>query len=158
MKICFAVLYYSPERLPEEPVAYLDRVPLFRHLPRELAAQGHSVHLVHQFSRDARLAEGGVDYRFVAESRAARGLSRLTHLGTRRPRMYWEPAGRSIAAIRDLEPDLIHFHGTVLHLNLALLLRRLGPNRPPLVVHHHGGEPARNRWLRRLQARSLGRA
>ena len=76
MKICIACLTYS-ERLPFEPKEYLASVPLFRELPRRLAARGHKVVVVHQFPRHTRLEEEGLSYLFVPSGPYSQWLGKL---------------------------------------------------------------------------------
>ncbi len=157
MKLCFALLYYDPRRAGDEPSRYLDAVPLLRHLPQALAARGHEVEAVAQFSRDAELEAGGVRYQLVAPGAAAHAASRLARLA-RQPGALWLPAWRALRHLRSAEAELWHVHGTMLHLNLGLVLAaRLG-GLPPFVLHHHGGEPSRSRPGRRWQRFVFGRA
>jgi glycosyltransferase involved in cell wall biosynthesis len=69
-----------------------------------------------------------------------------------------EAAVPAIRTIRRWQPDVVHFFGTVLTLNLALLEIGLGRNGPPIVVGHHGGWPPANPLLRRIQRATLARA
>ncbi len=158
MKISFAVFYYS-SLLPEEPRAYLEQVPLFRFLPRHLAERGHRVEMVHLFSRDAELTEGGVRYRFFRSppwlAAAARLLGRLSG----RQGVVFEPATRVLTRVRQLRPDVLHVHGIGQLLNLGILARDLArASGPPLVLHHHGGGLSRRAWVRPVQRRAWSAA
>jgi glycosyltransferase involved in cell wall biosynthesis len=156
MRICYAVLHY--DRAYSEPHGYLDRTPIHREIPREMAKLGHEVEVVHLFPVDADFAKEGVRYRFVASGPVERSLSNAVgRLLGRDPALY-EPAFRAIRAIRDSKPDLIHFHSVTLHWNLLLLLRSLGQGCPPIVLHFHGGYPARNFLARAVQRHGFQRA
>jgi glycosyltransferase involved in cell wall biosynthesis len=155
MRIVFALLYYDEARAAEGPARYLDGLPLHRGLGGELARAGHQVEVVFHFPADATLVDQGVRFRFVAPGRGARAVGALAKLSGR-GRSYYEPAARAVAAITAAGADVVHFHGTVMHLNLALLARRL--RGPALVVQHHGGGPARNPLTRRLQRIGFARA
>lgn len=157
MRICFAVLYYSPRLVSGDPAEYLSRVPLLREVPQRLAARGHRVDLVHAYPFDLDHDDGGVAYRFVAAPRAVRLAARLGERLLGRERAELEPARRAVRRVVDLEPDVVHFHGVTLHLNLGLLRRSLAPH-VPLVLHHHGGGPARRGLARRIQRRNFARA
>lgn len=150
MKVCFVHLTYNRDNLSLDRDAYLEWVNL-QQLPEEMARRGHDVHVVHLFPRDDTFAKGGVHYHFLSSGRLMRAVARLAGLMRRRPAPSMEPALRAASAIRRLRPDVIHFHGVVLTLNLFLLWLILGRRRPPIVVQYHGGGPAHNRFARRLQ-------
>lgn len=160
LRICFAMLYYAPGEDFADPARYLFKTPIHRALPQELAARGHQVDLVHLAPRDVEYVEGGVRYHFVAAPRITRGLSRAAGQLSRRDPVYYEPALRAIKLIERLRPDIVHFHGLTLNLNLFLMLvsRRLARHRPPVVLHYHGGYPSRRRFGRALQRFNLNRA
>src|SRR6185437_3227718 len=73
------------------------------------------------------------------------------------PALY-EPAMRSIERVRSLEADILHVHGTTLNLNLFLLLRAIGRDGPPAILHFHGGYPAHSRLGKRMQRHNFERA
>jgi glycosyltransferase involved in cell wall biosynthesis len=155
MRVVFALLYYDEAQAAGGPTPYLESEPLDRELGLALAHAGHEVEVVIHFPIDAILDHGRVRVRFVAPGSGAHALGSLAkRLG--RARAYYEPALRAIDAIAAAEADVVHFHGTVMHLNLALLAARLA--RPALVVQHHGGGPAKNPLTWALQRRGLGRA
>lgn len=156
MKLCYAILHYDPAYT--EPQTYLARVPIHREIPRALAAFGHQVDVVHFFPTDIDFTEDGVAYRFVAPGRIARPISQVAGHLLHRDRVLYEPATRAIRRIRALQPDLIHFHGTTLNWNLFFLFLALGNRAPPIVLHYHGGYPARNRLSRRIQRLNFERA
>ncbi|MFN8472667.1 MAG: glycosyltransferase family 4 protein [Anaerolineae bacterium] len=158
MKVCFAVLHYD-ERVAEHDVAaYLRTVPVHRALPREVAALGHDVDVVHLYPRDTVYAEDGVTYHFIASGRVPRAAARVASGIRHGDAAAYEPAWRAIDAIRALRPDIIHVHGIGLNLNLFLLYRALGRTRPPVVLHYHGGYPAVSRIGRALQRANFRRA
>lgn len=156
MRICFAVLHYTPALT--DPKAYLDGWPIHREIPKLLAERGHRVTVVMLFSTDADFVEEGVQYHFVRAGSLARLASSVIGRWRGGDRVVYEPALRAIRIIRNLHPDLIHFHGVTLNLNLTLLLRRLGDAAPPVVLHFHGGYPARNPLTRRIQRANFQRA
>ena len=166
MRVCFALPYY-PDSIIGDPQGALDRVPLLRYLPRELVKLGHDVDVVHLAPDNARHDDGGARHHFVASGRLARGGSRLVGAALRREPAFYEPALAAARKVHELSPQVVHFHGTVLHLNLGILslVERLRwPTRarrkhaPPLVVQHHGGAPSSNAIVRGLQRRLLARA
>ena len=149
MKLCYAVLHFDPAY--RDPVDYLDRVPIHREIPREMARRGHQVELIHLFPTEADFEEEGVRYRFIAPSRAATIISRLAGRMLGRDPIVYLPAIRAIRGIQRSRPDLIHFHSVNLHWNLLLLFRILGRGAPPVLLHYHGGYPAVNRLARAAQ-------
>ncbi len=150
MRVCLAALYYAPSLATETPEGYLTRLPIMRHLPQALAANGHEVHVVVLFPREATWTEGDVQYHFVSGGARGRGgWARLL------------PPRRAIRRIGQLAPDVIHFHGLILAVPLFWLSLYLGRHGPPIIGHYHGGFPSRKPLLRPLQAfslRRLGRA
>lgn len=156
MRVCFAVLYH--EAAGRSPRAYLDAMPLHRHLPRALAARGHDVHVVLAYAVDACFREDGVTYHFRAASAPARRLGRVVGRTLGHAPALYEPALRALRRIRTLAPDVVHVHGTSLHLNLALL--RLASRRggPPVVLHYHGGYPSSWAAARTVQRFNFGGA
>ena len=149
MKICYAILHY--DRAFPEPHSYLARTPIHREIPREIARLGHQAEIVHLFPCDADFEKDGVHHHFIASGPVERSLSRAAGALLGRDPAFYEPALGAARAIRASRPDLIHFHGITLHWNLLLLLCLLGKERPPLVLHFHGGYPARNRLARAVQ-------
>lgn len=149
MRICYTLLYYNPAYT--EPDAYLQIAGIMRHLPQALARLGHEVSVVILFPTDHVFEEHGVRYHFVRSNVALRFFSRLAGRWLGRQPAAFEPAFHALRQLRNLQPDLIHFHGAHLYLNHALLLALSGRKRPPIVLHYHGGEPSPNRLARRLQ-------
>ena len=157
MKLCYALLYYDPHSVDPDPRAYLASVRTAHDLPRALAARGHEVDVVHLYPFDADVREDRVHHHFVAPGALARSQGwALTRRRLNRPLA--TPAWRAISRVRRLQPDLVHFFGTSLHLNLALLFLRQNRTGPPVVLHYHGGEPAQTVLGRRLQRYGLARA
>src|SRR4051812_14907872 len=130
MRICFASLLRSKSR--EGPSSFLDRTIIYRALCRELARRGHTVDVVIPFSFDSCLKEDGVTYHFIQPGFIA---SRVSALFQSRTSRRYEPEMRCIAQIRQLEPEVIHFFGTVLHLNLWLLLQSIDYRQVPVLLH-----------------------
>ena len=156
MKICYAVLHYDKRHA--EPRSYLDRTPIHREIPREMARLGYEVEVVHLFPVNGSFEERGVRYRFVASGAPERWMSRVAGAILRRDPPLYEPALRAIEAIRESRADLVHFHSVTLHWNLLLLTQLLGRNAVPVVLHFHGGYPARNRLARSAQRAGFARA
>ncbi len=159
MRVCYAVLHYD-ERVAERDVtAYLRQVPIHRALPREMAALGHDVHVVHLYPTNAYHVEGGVTHHFVASGSMARGVARMAGRVRRREAAVYEPAVHAIETLRALRPDIVHVHGIDLNLNLFLLNFALGRRRPPpVILHSHGGYPAASRVGRAVQRANFRRA
>ena len=156
MRICFVLPYCPPDPDPE-PSAYLDCYPLLRHLPQQVAGLGHAVDVVLQHPRNAVHDEGSVRYHLVAERHLPGALGAALAALSSRERSHMVPALATIARTLSLGPDLVHVHGMVPHINLALAARALARAAIPWVAQHHGGGPARNVLARRLQRRSLAR-
>jgi glycosyltransferase involved in cell wall biosynthesis len=155
MRIVLALLYYDETRAVGGPTRYLDEEPLDRELGAALARAGHDVEVVIHFPIDTTIEHERVRIHFVAPSGGARALGSVAK-GLGRGRAYYEPALRAIDAIVRARADIVHFHGTAMNLNLALLRARLDP--AGLVVQHHGGGPAKTRMGCRLQRWGLARA
>jgi glycosyltransferase involved in cell wall biosynthesis len=156
MKIVFALLYYDEARAAGGAARYLELVPLHRELSVAMARAGHEVEVIVHFPVDAILDDEGVRFRFVAPGPGARAIGSLTkRMG--RARAYYEPALRAIGAIARAGADVVHFHGTAMHVNLALLARRLD-GAAALIVQYHGGGPAQNRLTRAIERYGLSRA
>lgn len=155
MKLCYAVLHY--DSVYADPAACLDHMPIHREIPRALAALGYRVDVVFLFPTDAEFVEEGVNYHFVASDPIARSVSKVVGRLLNRDRVLYEPAIRAIQTIRTLQPDLIHFHGATLNLNLFLLFQLLGDAAPPVLLHYHGGFPAKNPLVHRIQRANFAR-
>jgi len=148
--ICFAVFHYPSTYT--DPEDYLERMPIFRDIPRVLAERGYTVHVVHLFPSSQEFTRDGVHYHFVRSGMMARRFAQgVAWITGRKATPPYEPAWHAVQIIRRLRPDLIHFHGANLYLNHALLLAAWGGKKPPLVLHYHGGYPSPNRLVRRLQ-------
>jgi glycosyltransferase involved in cell wall biosynthesis len=156
--VCYANLYDDQTAADLPPASYLDRRALLRHLPREMVSRGHEAIVVHQFSRRHTLVEERVRHELVPSPRWMRAAAAIVGRVLGREAAHLEPAVPAVRAIRDWRPDVVHFFGSILTLNLAVLELGLGRNRPPVVVGHHGGWPAASRLLRRAQRATLARA
>ena len=121
MRLCFALLYRDPQHLDDDPAAALARVRLAHDLPSSLAGRGHDVHVVHLHGFDATYERDGVRHHFVAPGVPARALAAVLTRGSLRNRAQLTPAWRAITRVRRVRPDVVHFFGTSLYLNLALL-------------------------------------
>jgi glycosyltransferase involved in cell wall biosynthesis len=158
MRLAFVLPFFDARSVGPDPAAYLARVAAARDLPRALAARGHTVDVVHLYPFDHDLEEGGVRHHFVAPGRLAGAAAAAARVAGAPADARVVPAWRVVRAVRRLQPDVVHFLGTVLHLNLAVLAASLGAEGPPVFVHHHGGEPARHWLARRLQRFGFSRA
>jgi glycosyltransferase involved in cell wall biosynthesis len=158
LRVCFVMLHYAREVDARDLRGYLTRTPIHHALPIELAARGHDVHLVHSWPLDATLNEQGVHFHFVAEPRFASAVSNLLGATRRRDPVTYLPGRRAVRLVRSLQPDVVHFHGSTLDLNLALLRRALSSPKPIVTLHYHGGYPPRHPIARRLQRRNFDRA
>jgi glycosyltransferase involved in cell wall biosynthesis len=156
-RVCFVMLHYARESAQLEVADYLRQTPVHWALPQALAARGYEVHLVHLWPRDAFFVDQGVQFHFVAEPRASRIASRLIGAIKSGDVAAYQPAWRAIRLIRSLQPDVVHFHGCTLTLNLFLMLRTLRPLAPSVVLHYHGGYPSRKRITRAVQRYSFAR-
>jgi glycosyltransferase involved in cell wall biosynthesis len=156
MRIVITLLYYDEALAPRGAAEYLRVRPHQRQLGAALAQAGHDVEVVILFPTDAILMENGVTLRLMSPGAASRALGLAAHrLG--RARALYEPAFRAIEAIVRARADVVHFHSTTLHVNLALLALHLHDE--VLVVQYHGGGgPATNPVSRMLQRAGLVRA
>lgn len=155
MKICFVVPFRAPELGP--PRTYLARTVLHQALPARLAAAGHDVHVLVLADREERFPLDDVRYAFLPAPLPARLLAAAAGRLSRRSPAYFELATPLANAVRHLAPDVVHLHGTHLHLNVAWLHARLG-GRWPIILHYHGGFVPRAGWKRRLLRHNLSRA
>lgn len=151
MRICFVSLFYSDDDVPPSSA------PLLRALPAALAARGHEVSVVRVADTDAVVRIERVAHHFVRPRRALHQVAALAGAASRRPAAYFEWPRGLPGLLRSLRPDIVHAHGTQLHVALARLRRALAPD-VRLTVHYHGGTPSRRLGLRRLQRRNLHRA
>lgn len=113
------------------------------------------MHVVQHHPRPATFDEGDVRYHFVATSSVGAAAARTVGRLTGREAARGELATGAIQRIVALQPDIVHFHGLVLTLNLLALQRALGRSGPPIVAHYHGGYPSSHPIWRRIQARAL---
>jgi glycosyltransferase involved in cell wall biosynthesis len=156
MRVCFAVLHYDRRVVGPSVEAYLDQVEIHRELPREVALLGAEVDVVHLYPYRARAEAGQVRHHFVPAEPAARWLARAIALPGSRDAVVYEAALPAIKRIRELRPDVVHFHGLTLTWNLLLLACGLD-RRIPLIAHFHGGAPARNALARLAQRAGIRR-
>jgi glycosyltransferase involved in cell wall biosynthesis len=155
MKVCY-VSAYHPASI-STPDAMLAAWPLLRCLPPALARQGHDVVALVRAGQNAVRLDDGVRYRFIDAGAVARGIGGLA--AQWKPRYgpaYYTPATRLTSALRAERPDIVHFSGLTLDVQLAQVARVCAGMRIPLVVHFHGGVPDSGR-LRRLQRYNAGR-
>jgi glycosyltransferase involved in cell wall biosynthesis len=155
MKLCYAVFHYNSDEASCDPVVHLAQEPLHVHLPRALAARGHQVDVLHLFPRNECFEKDGVRYHFITAGSPARALSRVFGSVTGRRPVPYELAHAALRRIHSLDPDLIHFHGLTLNLNLFLLCKT---TTSPILLHSHGGFPAIHPLARTIQRFNFRRA
>lgn len=163
MRICFAnlksdVRFESAEEL-------LGRRTIHRGFGEALSRRGHDVHVVYLFpgldTARPPLDSRGIRVHLVPPSEPWRSLGRWAARWREKPVSTHTAAPAVVRRILEIEPDLVHWHGTVLHLNhfllhIGRLCRRLGGKpAPPVVAHHHGGYPSGHPILRSIQRFNL---
>lgn len=158
MRLCYALLYFDPTQVDADPRAYLARVRSAHELPRAVAARGHEVTVVHLYPFDDEIHVDGVRHSFVAAGPWSRSLGKVLARGRPAAQPRFTPARRAIGRVFESAPQIVHFFGTSLHVNLALLLRVRGGDTPAVFLHYHGGEPARGWPARLLQGYGFRRA
>ncbi len=139
--------FHSPE--VANPDVMLARYPILRILPAALAGLGHDVTVLIHAALDAQCDINTVRYEFICPPRYAVWLGEVIH--RRKPRYgpaYYQPATRLVRRLEALAPDVVHFFGLTMDIQLALVARLTARMRIPLVVHFHGGAPAQS-WKRR---------
>lgn len=141
-----------------DPDVMLDRYPILSCLPAEMAKSGHRVTVLAHAAEDRVVEQDGAHIEFVRPGRLAFMAGRAIH--RRKPRYgpaYYQPAMRLLRRLDELEPDVIHFFGLTMDIQLALVVRRARRKRIPLIAHFHGGLPATSGRLRLLQRHNLRR-
>ena len=147
MRIVLTTGFYN-RRLSAEQI--ITRRIAFHRFAQELQKLGHELVVMYPFKHDAELNRGGVAYRFVRASAWARWLA----FG----RSDRELATRMLPVVADFAPDIIHFSGLTLDLNLWLVSRWGRRAGVPVVVQYHGGRPATNLLRRTIQRGNVRRA
>lgn len=158
MRVCFGLFHYDAADAGLQPEQFLLRRLPLRHLPQELASRGHEVLVVHQSPSHGSFVEDQVEYRLVRSPRWSRAMAAMAGAALRREPARLETATLAVRAIQRFKPDVVHFFGMTLTLNLALVELTLGRGGPPIVVSYHGGWPPANPLLRRIQQATLDRA
>jgi glycosyltransferase involved in cell wall biosynthesis len=159
MRVCFAVLHYDPRVASHDFEEYLDRLPIHRELPGEVATRGHEVHVVHLYPLRGQVSVNGARHYFEPPSPAFRLLPTTLGSRFRRDPAAYQPALQAVRRIQSIRPDVVHFHGLNLTWNLWLLTLLLD-HQIPMVAHYHGGLPPRNelaRWAIRSATRRISR-
>jgi glycosyltransferase involved in cell wall biosynthesis len=158
VRVCYALLYRDTADPEVAPERLLERRLMLRHLPREMAARGHETMVVQHFPTRVTLDDEGVRHELVPPSRWARAAAGVGGRLLSREPGYLEVATSAARTIRRFKPDVVHYFGLTLTLNLALVELALGRRGPPIVVSYHGGWPPANPLLRRIQGVTLDRA
>lgn len=156
MKICYVNAFFDEDIA--SGTEYVDRIYTVRELAREQASLGAEVHVLVLFHRDEDFVRDGVRYWFVRPGRffemAGRAVSRLR---PSTPLANYQLATRLVQRLRRIRPDVVHFFGLTLDLNLWLVSRAASALRMPLVVQYNGGRPPRGRVRRATQRENLRR-
>lgn len=147
MRIVLTTGYY--DRAVSADLILARRVA-FQRFAEELQTLGHDVLVITPFKENAERVHNGVRHVFVRASWWARVVS----FGRSR----YELATNILPPIADFQPDVIHFSGLTLDLNLWLISRWAKRNSVPIVVQYHGGEVARNGLRRWIQKGNVQRA
>lgn len=156
LRVCYVAAYYDPAIAAGADV--VDRTHTIREFAENVAKLGHKVDVVHLFHRNETFERGGVSYHFIRggafASTAAQAIARIR--GGRSESDYL-PGLRMLPVIRSLKPDVIHFFGLTLDLNLWLVSRTARRMHVPIIAQYHGGKPAPNRVRRFIQRRNIRR-
>jgi glycosyltransferase involved in cell wall biosynthesis len=139
------------------PEQVLRSYPIERELPITLARLGHEVRVFHHAPFRAEIACDGVRWSFFAPDRLSRATGVLLYRWKRSyGPAYYQPAPALLLALRAAKPEVVHFFGMTIDLQLAFVARLCAAAGIPLVVHYHGGEPAQGRTAR-IQRHNLRR-
>ena len=155
MKICIANLYYNIAMAQSSPSAFLERMPMLRHLPASLAAAGHQVSVLQLYPEEALIPSENVDYHFIRPAALEKAWARAAGRLNGRVWTRHVPATRAARHILALKPDVVHFHGLTMNASLRTLQVLRGKDGPVIVGQYHGGRPAEGRVSRRLQKQAL---
>ena len=155
MKICIANLYYNEATAQSTPTAFLERVPMLKHLPVSLAAGGHQVHVLQLYPEDASFALADVGYQFIRPAALEKIWARAAGRLNGRTWTRHVPATGAARRILALEPDVVHFHGLTMNTSLRMLQMLRGKAGPAIVGQHHGGRPAEGSVSRNIQRRAM---
>jgi glycosyltransferase involved in cell wall biosynthesis len=140
-----------------DPEQVLRSYPVERELPVALARLGHDVRVYHHAPFRAEIARDGVRWSFYAPDPLSRAAGALLFRWKRSyGPAYYQPALALLLALRASKPEVVHFFGLTMDLQLALVTRLCAAASIPLVVHYHGGEPAQGRTAR-IQRHNLRR-
>jgi glycosyltransferase involved in cell wall biosynthesis len=160
MQICHVQGYYDPEFLFARKKGHevLQAHPLSYHLPVELARLGHQITVLHHFYRDEIIEDSGVRFEFLSPHFLPAVVGKTAGYFFQHYRFPYFQAATSIRRRLDaLKPELIHYFGLTMAPNLWLVSRWAHRNGAPVVVHYHGGSPARHWLARRIERNNLRR-
>ncbi len=147
MRIVFTTGFYDATVSAD---IILTRRSAFQRFAEALQKLGHETLVVHPFKEDAERVKNGVHHQFVRASWWARWGS----VG----RTHYELTTRTLPILANFQPDMIHFSGLTLDLNLWLVTHWGKRHHVPVIVQYHGGQPARNRLRRWIQRGNVRRA
>jgi glycosyltransferase involved in cell wall biosynthesis len=155
MRIALVMPFYSDAT--NTPKSVLNAYPIVRALPLALRECGHDVRVFIQSNTTTTLVHDGITYSFIASPPPIRAVARVLYRwrGYLGPAWY-EPIRGIVAAVEAFRPDIVHFFGLIMDIQLAQIARRCQQRGFRLVVHFHGGEPANGR-RKLLQRHNLTR-
>lgn len=154
MRVCFVSAFYEDSWSTGADV--IQRNYTLREFAKNVSALGHDVDVIQLFHRNESSDVRGVTYHFVRPLPAVWALATLAaYFSNGRSRCHYLAGTSMIARIHSLRPDVIHFFGLTLDINLWLVARLATRRKTPLVVQYHGGGPARNSIRRRIQRSNL---
>jgi glycosyltransferase involved in cell wall biosynthesis len=134
------------------PLETLKRYPITRELPLALARRGHQVEVLVHSPVERRARFRGVEWRFLRAGPVVEALGECANRWRPNYGPAWYQPNRRIASrIREIHPDIVHFFGLTMDLQLAVAAQAARSVGARLVVHYHGGGPAASvrRWLQR---------
>lgn len=157
MRILFTSGHYNPQFASRELL--LERAFTLRYFAQEQVRLGHQALVVMPFVRDESFELDGVSYALRQATPFWTGLGKL--LGRAAGSFayqYFQLATRLRTPMERFRPDIIHYFGLTVDLNLWLVLRWARIWRTPVVVHFNGGREARHPLRRAVQRQNLRNA
>ena len=150
MRVCFVSAYPAPSHASASDV--IESNYTLREFAENIAGLGHDVQVICLSHQNERLHRNGVAYHFVRPASVLMWLaSTLARIRGRASSAHYLPGFVLLRALDEVRPNVIHFAGLTLDLNLWLVAGYAHRCGIPLIVQYHGGEPARSRLRRSLQ-------